>query len=323
MEPTTFIKTQDSLSELYTHHSPRRNLMLKKMKPHPKIVIVGLGQIGYHNAEYITQLGLNVEGYDIDPRAVQRALNSGVIKKETKKLQGYDYYIICVSTHNPQNMSVPYLDGLLGVAEKIEAEGKAGALVTIESTIPRGTSKKVLSILHHKLHVAHVPHRYFGDEKEEHGVRQLRVLGGCKSCCSNEALLFYKNTLDIPIYTLSAVELAELTKVVENTHRFLEIAFAEELKMFCDFENLNFEELRTAVNTKWNENILEARQGIGGHCLPKDTRMYYGLSKAVLPFSTVSAALQSNEIYKQQIGCKEESIIFLPNPTISLRTRET
>ena len=71
-------------------------------------------------------------------------------------------------------------------------------------------------------------------EKKDHGVRQLRVLGGCKTCCSSEAISFYKNILDIPIYTLTSVELAELTKVVENTHRFLEIAFAEELKMFCE-----------------------------------------------------------------------------------------
>ena len=244
-----------------------------------KILVIGLGEIGYNNAEYMSGKGLDVEGYDIDQKAIKRALEAGIIKKEAKNFEGYDFYMICVSTHNPANMFVPFLDGLLGVAERIATEGKPGALVTIESTIPKGTSRRVCNILQHRLHVAHIPHRYFNQEKKDHGVRQLRVLAGCKSCCSFEALQFYEHVLDIPIYTLSSIEMAELTKVIENTHRYLEIAFAEELKMFCDDQNLDFTELRASVNTKWNENILDARSGIGGHCLPKDTKMYFELSK--------------------------------------------
>jgi UDP-N-acetyl-D-mannosaminuronic acid dehydrogenase len=95
--------------------------------------------------------------------------------------------------------------------------------------------------------------------------------------------------LGIPLQILTCVEFAELTKVIENTHRFLEIAFAQELKMFCDDHALDFEELRASVNTKWNENIFEARQGIGGHWLPKDTQMYYEMSKHLLSSSTIAA----------------------------------
>lgn len=268
----------------------------------PKILVIGLGQIGYHNAEYMTQLGISVEGYDIDKKAVQRALNDKIITKEADTFEGYDYYLICVSTHNPTNMFVPFFDGLLGVAERLAVEGKEGALVAIESTIPRGMSEKVCGILQHRLHVAHVPHRYFGEEKKEHGVRQLRVLGGCKDCCTFAALNFYRVLLDIPVHTVLSVELAELTKVLENTHRFLEIAFAEELKMFCDDQGLDFEELRQAINSKWNENVLEARAGIGGHCLPKDTKMFFELSKHILPCSTIAAAIKSDELYKERIG---------------------
>jgi len=260
-------------------------------KNKPKILIIGLGQIGYHNAEYMTQLGLNVDGFDIQQGAVKKALNDKVIKREAKDFEGYDYYLICVSTHNPNNIAEPSLDGLLDTAERLEQEGKEGGLVSIESTVTKGISNRVNSILGHGLHVAHVPHRFYSVEKKEHGVRQLRVLGGCKDCCSYEALKFYRNILDIPIRTLASVEAAELTKIVENTHRFLEIAFAEELKIFCDDHALDFEELRAAINTKWNESILEARQGIGGHCLPKDTQIYYELSKKLMPFSTVAAAI--------------------------------
>ena len=286
-----------------------------------KILVIGLGEIGYNNAEYMSQLGLTVEGYDINPQAIKRALDAGIIKKEAKNFKRYDYYMICVSTHNPTNMSIPYIDGLIRVANRIAEEGTPGTLVTIESTIPKGTSKKVCGILQHRFHVAHCPHRYYNREKTEHGVRQLRVLAGCQSCCCNEAIQFYKHLLDIPIYTLSSVELAELTKVIENTHRYLEIAFAEELKMFCDSQNLDFTELRTAINTKWNENILEAREGIGGHCLPKDSRMYYELSKHVLPYSTISAALKTNDLYESYLN-KKDFIVIQPTEFIPIRSSQ-
>ena len=157
----------------------------------PKILIIGLGQIGYHNAEYMTSLGLNVDGFDLDPLAIQRAIDARVIQREAQTFAAYDYYLICVSTHNPNNMTEPSFSGLLETAERLEQEGNEGGLVSIESTIARGISNQVHDILKHKLHVAHVPHRFYSKDKEEHGVRQLRVLGGCKSCCTNEALKLY------------------------------------------------------------------------------------------------------------------------------------
>ncbi|MGE5555126.1 MAG: NAD(P)-binding domain-containing protein [Methanocella sp.] len=277
----------------------------------PKTIIIGLGEIGYHNAEYMTQLGLDVEGYDINPQAVQRALQDGVIKAQATNFRGYDYYMICVSTHNPKNMYLPFLEGLLNVAEKINIEAKPGALVIIESTITKGISQEICTIFDHKLHVAHAPHRYFSEEKEEHGVKQLRVIGGCHACCLSEATYFYSDILNIPLHPVESIEIAELTKVVENTHRFLEIAFAEELKMFCHDQALNFDQLREAVNTKWNENLLEAREGIGGHCLPKDTQMFYELSKHLLPNSTIAAAIQSDIAYTRFISGLEISAVPL------------
>ena len=280
-----------------------------------KILVIGLGEIGYNNAEYMSGMGLDVEGYDINQKAVKRALDAGIIKKEAKNFQDYDYYMICVSTHSPTNIFVPYLEGLLGVAKRLAVEGKPGALLTIESTIPKGTSRQVYDIIKHRLHIAHIPHRYFNQEKIEHGVKQLRVLAGCNSCCTHEAIQFYQQILDIPIHTLSSIEMAELTKVIENTHRYLEIAFAEELKMFCDDQNLDFTELQAAVNSKWNENILDAKSGIGGHCLPKDTKMYFELSKHLLPNSTIAAAMKSNEIYENKLN--NQNFVFIPLPEIT------
>ena len=66
-------------------------------------------------------------------------------------------------------------------------------------------------------------------------------------------------------------EIAELSKPMENAYRFLEIAIAEEIKMLCEEKGIDFNKLRKAMNTKWNINVKEAKNGINGKCLPKDT----------------------------------------------------
>lgn len=263
-----------------------------------KILIIGLGQIGYSNAEYMNSLGLHVDGFDINEQAVSRALKNGVIKNKATSFRNYDYYIICISTHRPEDMFVPYLDGLMDIAQRLSHEGKSGALVGIDSTITRGTSQEILKILGHRLHVVHVPHRFFVHEKAEHGVRQTRVLGGCASCCTQEAVNFYGNTLGIPLHLVRSADIAELTKVVENSYRFMEIAFAEELRMVCENTQIDFNELRNAINTKWNIKILEARDGVGGHCLPKDSQMFLDLSRNVLVTSIIRAAKMVDEQYR-------------------------
>jgi UDP-N-acetyl-D-mannosaminuronic acid dehydrogenase len=266
-----------------------------------RVLIIGLGQIGYSNAEYLKPKRLIVDGYDIDEKAVQRALDHGIIRRKAETLREYDYYMICISTHRPENMFIPFPDGIFSLAHKLSHEGKKGSLVAIESTIAKGTCRKVMEILGHRLHVAHVPHRFYANEKEERGVRQTRVLGGCESCCVAKALHFYRDILDIPLHVASSVEIAELTKIVENSHRFLEIAFAEELKLVCDAYGIDFEELRAAANTKWNVKILEARDGIGGHCLPKDTQMYLDLSRRVVKPSIVDIAKKVDSLYRLRI----------------------
>ena len=263
-----------------------------------KFLIIGLGQIGFSNAEYMKSLGLKVDGYDISEKAIQRALENRVIENKATSFDGYDYYIICISTHRPENMFMPYLDGLFDIAHQLADKGKTGALVGIDSTIPRGTSEKVKEILGHRLHVVHVPHRFYVHEKKEHGVKQTRVLGACDPCCEKEARNFYDGILHIPLHVVSSVNVAELTKIVENSYRFLEIAFAEELKMICDYSDIDFEELRKAVNTKWNIKILEAKEGIGGHCLPKDSQMFLDFSNDSLVTSLIKAAKMIDQQYR-------------------------
>jgi UDP-N-acetyl-D-mannosaminuronate dehydrogenase len=106
------------------------------------------------------------------------------------------------------------------------------------------------------------------------------------------------SNLGIPMHSVSNVEIAETTKVVENCYRYLQIAFAEELYIYCQANNINFPELRDAVNTKWNVNILEPKEGIGGHCLPKDTKMFLQSSNSIRS-KIIAAAMEVDEDYKR------------------------
>lgn len=275
-----------------------------------KVLVIGLGEIGYNNAEYMTMRGLVVDGYDISEKAVDRALDDGIIRKKATDFSDYDYYIICISTHNPADMFAPYQQGVLEIAQAIAKVGREGALIGIDSTISRGTTKAVLDIVKHKLHVVHVPHRYYKYEKDVHGVNQTRVMGGHEQCCINKGREFYGDILGITLHPVSSAEVAELTKIVENSYRYVEIAFAEELRMFCDKSGIDFNELRNAINTKWNIKILEAKDGIGGHCLPKDSQMFLNLSASVIETSIIAAAKEVDLQYRHHITQK------LPQPLI-------
>jgi len=98
-----------------------------------------------------------------------------------------------------------------------------------------------------------------------------------------------------PVYNM---EVAEITKIAENAHRYLQIAFAEDLYLYCQANNINFPELRDALNTKWNVNILEPREGIGGHCLPKDTKMFL-LSSKTIRSKILPAAMEADLNYRR------------------------
>jgi UDP-N-acetyl-D-mannosaminuronic acid dehydrogenase len=157
----------------------------KSMTQFNKVVVVGLEQIGLPVAKYVKQRGFDTYGYDIRPKAVERAEKTAAIKK-ADNFSDFDVFIICISTHKPDDIYSPQIDGLLSVVDKIskEADNKNdGTLVSIESTIPKGTSKKVFELLNHRFHIVHAPHRWYALEEKLHGVNQLRVIGGVRDCC--------------------------------------------------------------------------------------------------------------------------------------------
>jgi UDP-N-acetyl-D-mannosaminuronic acid dehydrogenase len=280
-----------------------------------KVLVIGLGQLGLPVAKYVKERGFETFGYDINPVKVENAENNYGIKS-IECFDDIDVFILCISTHDPNDEYTPFVDGLFSVAQKISREAKNGSLVSIESTVPKGTSKKIFEMLNHRLHVAHAPHRWYALEEDVHGVNQVRVVGGVSDCCLKTALQFYdsgnevlelnnnnsqtnkKNGLGIPMHPVSEIEIAELTKIVENADRYMQIAFSEDLYLYCQANNVNFGELRDALNTKWNVKILEPRDGVGGHCLPKDTKMFLQSSKSIKS-KILMAAMEVDQDYRR------------------------
>jgi UDP-N-acetyl-D-mannosaminuronic acid dehydrogenase len=81
-----------------------------------------------------------------------------------------------------------------------------------------------------------------------------------------------------------------MTKITEQAYRYIQIAFAEELRVICERAGLDFAELRKACNTKWNISIPDALDGIGGECLPKDIKFFNFLAKKSLFAETAMLA---------------------------------
>jgi UDP-N-acetyl-D-mannosaminuronic acid dehydrogenase len=236
-----------------------------------EVCILGLGEVGRPTAKYILDKGLEICGYDINPISIKRAKEEGILRATNNwhEIPSVDVYIICVSTMLKGD--APDLSPVFDVCDKISQKACPSSLVSIESTIVPGTARKIYeNIFNKNVNLVHVPHRYWAGDPIKHGVKQLRVMGAINEESLDMGLKFYKDLLKIPLHIVSSIEVAEMSKIAENAYRYVQIAFAEELRMICEEIGLDFNEVRAACNTKWNIDILEARDGIKGHCLPKD-----------------------------------------------------
>lgn len=268
-----------------------------------RVCVIGLGEVGLPTAVYIKKKGFEVWSYDVSDVAVERARRKGIrATNSLHKIPSIDTYVICVSTG--LRNSRPDMSPVYDVCGKI-AERESPHLVSIESTVVPGTCRKVHSeIFEKKVKLVHVPHRYWVEDPDRHGVQQMRAIGAVDDKSLDVGLRFYKDKLQIPLHVVSSIEVAEMGKVAENAYRYVQIAFAEELKMICDELGLDFDEVRNACNTKWNIEILEARDGIKGRCLPKDIRYLASLTKFN---NLLKSAISADQLYQTRLRGKKNA----------------
>jgi len=247
-----------------------------------KVAIIGKGQIGSNIEKKMKEKGID-EVYTIDVNPDTKPNFSTV--KAFNKSNMAKVYIICVLTAKQ----------LVDVVSDIDLTNKP--LISIETACDPNAYKELKQIVKDKANVIIFQERWNPNDDFHSIFNQPRVMGGDYE----EGRKFYTRYMMYEnIIVTDKPELAALCKVVENAYRFIEIAIAEELK---NLTGKKFEELRRLINTKWNINIAEARDGIGGHCLPKDIKIVDGYFPLNLMFKS---AMLVDKRYKEII--KNESI---------------
>ena len=262
-----------------------------------KVMIMGMGEIGKEIYDELNKGETQVLGIDINPGRILELKEKGyAVKQDIKEVEENWADIIIISVYTT--------DQIIKVIESIKFTNHP--LISIESTIDpeKGSHLKFLSE-RLKFDLVLFPHRYNPRDKEHHIFNIDRVLGGVTKKAVKRAYSFFNPYFEEQGGKIHEVsyETAIMCKPIENAYRYLEIAFAEELKIRCDQLGFDFDELREAMNTKWNINVMEAREGIGLTCLPKDCK----LSANCLKSNLLNTAQVIDLEYRQHIAGKKLS----------------
>lgn len=267
----------------------------------PDVCVVGLGYIGLPTAAVIARSGCRVVGVDVNPSVVD-TINRGEIHIEEVDLDGLvqgvvarqmlrasstigpaDIFVIAVPTPFDEQHA-PDISYVLDAAKNIAPVLKIGDAIILESTSPVGTTDrvrdliaqlrpdlKVPGITHETpdIAIAYCPERVLPGRILEELTNNDRSIGGITPRCARKALTFYKRFVRGECVTTDARS-AEMTKLVENAFRDVNIAFANELSMIADHMDLDIWEVIRLANRHPRVNILQPGPGVGGHCIAVD-----------------------------------------------------
>ncbi|BDU51414.1 nucleotide sugar dehydrogenase [Haliovirga abyssi] len=262
-----------------------------------KITIIGMGYIGLPTGITFARAGFKVVGFDINKNVIEtlklgkihivepdlqeayeEALQSGNLKV-TAKLEKSDVYIIAVPTPFKKNENKKIADlSYVESASKMVAEVlEPGNLVILESTVPPKTTKIMTDILEEnsglsrdKFLTCHCPERVLPGKILYELEHNDRIIGAEKKEAGNLAKEIYKEIVKKGEIYITDDITAEMAKLVENTYRDVNIAFANELSVICDKLGINVFELIKLSNKHPRVNILTPGAGVGGHCLAVD-----------------------------------------------------
>lgn len=267
----------------------------------PDVCVMGLGYIGLPTAAVIARSGCRVLGVDVNSNIVD-TINRGEIHIEEVDLDGLvqgvvqrkllrastmvepaDVFVIAVPTPFGDDHA-PDISYVLAAATSIAAVLKTGDTVIVESTSPVGTTDRVKDLIA-KLRpdlkvpgvtadtpdvaIAYCPERVLPGKILEELISNDRSIGGITPRCARKALTFYKRFVRGECVTTDARS-AEMTKLVENAFRDVNIAFANELSIIADQMGLDVWEVIRLANRHPRVNILQPGPGVGGHCIAVD-----------------------------------------------------
>ena len=296
-----------------------------------RVCVVGLGYIGLPTAVMFANHGFSVHGVDINEKAVNminekklhieepglqerldQAVDSGQFQASTTPVEA-DVFIIAVpSPINPDKTA--NMEYIREATKSILPFVRKGNLIVLESTVPPRTVEDVmLPILKEtnlkigtELYVSHSPERVIPGRVFTELVNNDRIVGGINEESSELTKRLYETFVKGTIHLTDATT-AELVKVIENTYRDVNIAFANELAKISDKIGVNVWEAISLANHHPRVNIHTPGPGVGGHCIAVDPWFLVGLEPELA--NIVHLSRQTNDSMPEFTANKAKEIL--------------
>ncbi len=265
--------------------------------PAPRIGVIGLGYVGLPLAVVFAEAGVPVLGLDSSvPRVAQvnagesyiedvpsprlaPLVEQGLIQATTSwdGMGDVEAVIICLPTPLDEHRE-PDLSAVLGATETLAGHLTKGQLVVLESTTYPGTTREELAplleasglIAGEDFHLAFSPERVDPGREDWTTRSTPKVVGGLTPLCTDKVVAVYGLAFD-SLVPVSSPEVAEMTKILENVFRSVNIALVNETAMLCDRMGVDVWEVIDAAATKpFGYMPFRPGPGLGGHCIPID-----------------------------------------------------
>jgi len=260
-----------------------------------KICILGLGYIGLPTAALFATHGHEVVGIDVNKNIVE-TINKGITPFDEPNLlellqkamgsknliaktevEESDVFIIAVPTPLDKEMKMAELKSVISAAEMIYPHLRKDNLVILESTVPPGTSEKLLIPILEKsrlkvskdFYLAHCPERAIPGNTIYEMMHNDRIIGGIDKKSAALAKALYSCLVEGNFYLTNTIT-AEFVKLMENTFRDINIALANEFAQIAEESGVNVWEAIGLANKHPRVNILKPGPGVGGHCIAID-----------------------------------------------------
>jgi len=301
--------------------------MIEKIKNKTaKITIVGMGYIGLPTSIAFAQAGFNVNGYDVNEEVIstlksgkihikepdlqqvfEKVLNSGKLKP-TNKLEKSDVFIICVPTPfiKKENKKLSDISYVESASKAVAPFVEKGTLVILESTVPPLTTNEVVGKiieeetklkLNEDFYLSYCPERVLPGKILYELKNNDRIVGSSSEKAQKITKELYESILTTGKAYTTDTHTAEMCKLVENSYRDVNIAFANELSIIADKIGINVFELIELANKHPRVNILKPGAGVGGHCLAVDP--WFIVERFPEESSLIRTAREKND-YKPQ-----------------------
>ena len=275
-----------------------KDLLLEKIdKRTARVGVIGMGYVGLPLAVEFARAGFKVLGYDVSERVVKLIndgkshigdvpaatvagyVKDGLLEATTDPARLADMDAISIAVPTPLSKTRdPDMSYVLSATDTVAQTAHAGQVIILESTTYPGTTREMLQPamqargleVGQDVFIAFSPERVDPGNEKWNTKNTPKVVGGITTACTDVAVALYGACID-RVVPVSSPEAAELTKLLENTFRAVNIGLVNEMAIVCDKLGVNVWEVIDAAATKpFGFMRFTPGPGIGGHCIPLD-----------------------------------------------------